>query len=195
MNKKALLSVSDKTGIVSLAKVLINNNYTILSTGGTAKILSHSSLPVTLIEDYTGFPEILDGRVKTLQPKIHAGILANRKIESHLLKMQKMGFSLIDIVVVNLYPFEKVIENEKTTLEEAIENIDIGGITLIRAAAKNFESVLVICDPEDYETVKEELNTKKEISLSLRKKMAVKAFQITSHYDQVIQEYLAKKLQ
>lgn len=194
MKKKALISVSDKQGILSLSKALIDAGYEILSTGGTAALLKKEGLSVTLIEDYTGFPEILDGRVKTLQPKIHGGILANRRLDSHEKQMKELKFDLIDVVVVNLYPFEATVAKSGVTLEDAVENIDIGGITLIRAASKNFDAVALICSPNDYPAIEKELAEKKEISLATRKKLAVKGFQASCAYDQAISEYLAKTL-
>jgi len=194
MAKKALISVSKKDGIIPLSKKLEEKGYEILSTGGTAKMLQSSGIPVTLIENYTGFPEILDGRVKTLQPKIHAGILANRKLESHLAQMQELGFDLIDIVIVNLYPFEETVAKRGVTLQDAVENIDIGGITLIRAAAKNFESTAIVCEISDYDKVISDLDTNGFVSESTRKKLAVKAFAKTSEYDAAICNYLKKTI-
>ncbi|OHD06846.1 MAG: hypothetical protein A2Y41_08110 [Spirochaetes bacterium GWB1_36_13] len=194
MKKKALLSVSDKEGILELAETLVKKDFEILSTGGTAALLKEKKIPVTLIENYTGFPEILDGRVKTLQPKIHAGILANRKINSHKTQMERLEFGLIDIVVVNLYPFEATVSKPGVTLEEAIENIDIGGITLIRAAAKNYESVAIISDIKDYKTVQDALEKDSSVSLEIRKIFALKAFQKTVEYDLAIHKYLVKNI-
>ena len=194
MKKKALLSVSDKEGILELAETLVKKDFEILSTGGTAALLKEKKIPVTLIENYTGFPEILDGRVKTLQPKIHAGILANRKINSHKTQMERLEFGLIDIVVVNLYPFEATVSKPGVTLEEAIENIDIGGITLIRAAAKNYESVAIISDIKDYKTVQDALEKDSSVSLEIRKIFALKAFQKTVEYDFAIHKYLVKNI-
>ncbi|HOJ50856.1 MAG TPA: IMP cyclohydrolase [Spirochaetota bacterium] len=189
MSKKALISVSDKTGIVKLAKALVKAGYQIISTGGTAKILKSNGIEVIMIEDYTGFPEILDGRVKTLQPKIHGGILADRI--KHLEEIKKMGIETIDIVVVNLYPFAEVISKEATKLEEAIENIDIGGIALLRASAKNFKYITVITDPADYDIIEEKL-LKGEIDYKTRLKLAIKAFKTSSEYDNLIYKYLEK---
>jgi len=189
LSKKALISVSDKTGIVKLAKALVKAGYQIISTGGTAKILKSNGIEVIMIEDYTGFPEILDGRVKTLQPKIHGGILADRI--KHLEEIKKMGIETIDIVVVNLYPFAEVISKEATKLEEAIENIDIGGIALLRASAKNFKYITVITDPADYDIIEEKL-LKGEIDYKTRLKLAIKAFKTSSEYDNLIYKYLEK---
>lgn len=194
MAKKALISVSDKQNIIPLAQSLVKAGYEILSTGGTATLLKKEGIPVILIEDYTGFPEILDGRVKTLQPKIHGGILANRSLSSHHEQMKTLGFEMIDIVVVNLYPFEETIAKEGVLLKDAVENIDIGGITLIRAAAKNFESVALICNPKDYPTAIKELKENKEISLNTRKKLAIQGFSLSSAYDKAISLYFSKNL-
>src|SRR3990172_9169601 len=143
--KRALISVSDKEGIEDFARELHKMGVEILSTGGTAKLLISASIPVQMVSDWTGFPEILDGRVKTLHPKIHGGLLALRDNPEHMRQIQQHGIGLIDMVVVNLYPFEKVIQKENVVLEEAIENIDIGGPSMLRSAAKNFESVAVVC--------------------------------------------------
>lgn len=194
MSNKALISVSDKTGVLPLAQTLSNADYEILSTGGTAKMLKESGVAVTLVEDYTGFAEMMNGRVKTLQPKIHAGILADRRKEDHLAQMKERGMDLIDVVVVNLYPFEKVVANKDCSLDNAIENIDIGGVALIRAAAKNYHSTAIICKPDDYSEVEKELASDKKISLKLREKLAVKAFGVTKSYDSAIESYLSKNI-
>lgn len=190
MPKYALISVSDKTGLIPLAKKLVDSGYSLLSTGGTAQLLKDENLPVTLIEAYTGFPEILDGRVKTLQPKIHAGILANRALESHQKEIQKLGFNMIDVVIANLYPFQSVTSKKNVTLADAIENIDIGGVTLLRAAAKNYQGVTIICDPTDYPFLIDLLDKPEGISLAARQKLAIKAFGMTRDYDTAIAEYL-----
>lgn len=187
--KKALISVSNKTGIVDLAKILKNKGYEIISTGGTATILKQNGIEVTMIEDYTGFPEILDGRVKTLQPKIHAGILADR--EKHKEEMKKMKLEFIDIVVVNLYPFEEVTSKKSVNLEEATENIDIGGIALLRASAKNFKYVTVVSDPSDYKMIEEKI-INDSIDYNTRLYLAIKAFKTSSRYDELIYKYLEK---
>ena len=147
---QALLSVSDKTGLVALAKGLAGLGVRLLSTGGTAKALADAGLPVTEIGEYTGFPEMLDGRVKTLHPKVHAGILARRDVRAHALALEAHGIPPIDLVIVNLYPFRETVAKEGCTLDDAIENIDIGGPTLLRAAAKNWHDVGVVVDPADY---------------------------------------------
>ena len=151
MSPIALLSVSNKTGLIPLAKALVNElGFKIISSGGTAKLIESEHLPVTRVADYTGFPEILGGRVKTLNPKIHGVILARRDKQSHLDDLDKQNINPIDLVVVNLYPFVKTISKENVSWEEAIENIDIGGPTMIRAAAKNHQDVLVVTDPSQY---------------------------------------------
>ena len=156
MRKQALLSVSDKTGVVEFARELAALGYHLLSTGGTAKLIAQAGIEVQEVADYTGFPEMLDGRVKTLNPKIHAGILARRPDSAHMKALADHNIDPIDIIVVNLYPFEATIAKPDCTFEEAIENIDIGGPTMIRAAAKNHESVAVVVDPADYSSVLEE---------------------------------------
>ena len=150
MKKRAILSVSDKTGIVDFARELIGLGFEVLSTGGTAKALTDAGLAVTNVSDVTGFPECLDGRVKTLHPMIHAGILAMRSNPEHMEQLEKLGVTPIDVVAINLYPFKQTILKPDVTLEDAIENIDIGGPTMIRAAAKNWQDVSVIVDPSDY---------------------------------------------
>src|SRR5215472_12471129 len=153
---QALLSVSDKTGLVDFARGLHGLGVRLLSTGGTARTLIDARLPVTEIGDYTGFPEMLDGRVKTLHPKVHGGILARRDLADHLAALEAHGIPTIDLVVVNLYPFRETVARTGCTLEEAIENIDIGGPTLVRAAAKNHAHVVVVVDPADYPALLEE---------------------------------------
>ncbi len=192
--KKAIISVSDKTGIVDFAKELKNLGVEILSTGGTARILKENGINVTEISEYTGFPEIMDGRVKTLHPKIHGGILALRDNPEHMEKIKELGIEPIDMVIVNLYPFEKTIENPESTFDDAIENIDIGGPTMIRASAKNFKFVVVIIDPEDYKKVLEELKVNGDVSYSTRLYLAQKVFERMSQYDNAIAKYLKKYL-
>ena len=150
---RALLSVSDKTGIVEFARGLSELGYEILSTGGTARTLTAASVPCTEVSDVTGFPECLDGRVKTLHPAVHAGILAMRDKPEHMQQLSELGIVPIDVVAINLYPFKETILRPDVTLEEAIENIDIGGPTMLRAAAKNWQDVCVVVDPEDYGTI------------------------------------------
>jgi len=193
--KRAIISVSDKTGVTELARGLIGAGYEIISTGGTAKTLREAGLEVTLISEVTGFPEILEGRVKTLHPAIFGGLLARGDNTEHQKQIREQHITPIGIVVVNLYPFEQTIAKENVTIAEAIENIDIGGPSLLRAAAKNYQDVAVIVDPADYTTVLAELvNSRDNISLSTKKKLAVKVFQYTSYYDSIIYRYLNKTM-
>jgi phosphoribosylaminoimidazolecarboxamide formyltransferase/IMP cyclohydrolase len=184
----ALISVTDKRSIVSFAESLSKKNVEIISTGGTAKILSENNITVCEISNYTGFPEILDGRVKTLHPKVHAGILYKRDVEEHTDRINEFNVKNINLVVVNLYPFEKTVSRQNILLEEAIENIDIGGPSLIRAAAKNFENVVVVVDPLDYEEVIDKI-TKGEITYKFRLQLAKKAFNHTAYYDSIIANF------
>jgi len=190
----ALLSVSDKTGLAAFAKVLASEfGYTLLSTGGTAKLLADNGIPVTEVSEYTGFPEMMDGRVKTLHPKIHGGLLARRDLAAHMQSAEAHGIGMIDMVVVNLYPFEATVARPDVTREEAIEQIDIGGPSMLRSAAKNHASVSVVCDPADYERVLEALATGDEAGMvGLRKELALKVFQRTASYDRAIASYLEK---
>ncbi|UQZ89066.1 IMP cyclohydrolase [Deltaproteobacteria bacterium Smac51] len=188
--ERALISVSDKSGLMDLAETVSGLGAEILSTGGTAKALTEGGIRVREVADYTGSPEILDGRVKTLHPKIHAGILYRRDLNDHILQMKSRGFGPIDLVVVNLYPFEATIAKEGVSFEEAIENIDIGGPCLLRASAKNFASVTVICDSADYSKVIDELKANGETTLETRKYLAQKVYQRTSEYDRAIAGYL-----
>ena len=193
--KRAIISVSDKTGITELASGLTKYGYQIISTGGTAKVLQDAGIDVTLISEVTGFPEILEGRVKTLHPSVFGGILARRNNPVHQRQLKEQHILPIEIVVVNLYPFEQTISKEEVNLEEAIENIDIGGPSLLRAAAKNYQDVAVIVDPADYQKILEELSSSSgKISLSTKEKLAVKVFQYTSYYDSIISRYLTKKI-
>jgi phosphoribosylaminoimidazolecarboxamide formyltransferase / IMP cyclohydrolase len=187
---KALISVTDKSGIVEFARELIHLNFEILSTGGTAKTLQAAGLPVTEVSAYTGFPEILDGRVKTLQPKIHGGLLGRRQDPRHREQMQALNIEPIDLLVVNLYAFEKTVAQPGCSLEEAIENIDIGGPALLRAAAKNYPEVTVLTDPNDYPQVLQELKTNGRTSLATRFYLAKKVFALTQRYDGAISHYL-----
>jgi len=186
---RALISVSDKTGILELSKALIDAGVEILSTGGTAKLLTENNLAVKEVSEHTGFPEMMDGRVKTLHPKIHGGILGRRGIDDEVMKLN--GIDPIDLVVVNLYPFEATIAKEDCSLEDAIENIDIGGPTMVRATAKNHEFVSIVVDPTDYSRVIAEINTG-GITKETRFDLAVKAFEHTSKYDGNIANYLGK---
>jgi phosphoribosylaminoimidazolecarboxamide formyltransferase/IMP cyclohydrolase len=192
--QRAIISLSDKTGIVQFAKDLQAFGVEILSTGGTAKNLRESGLKIMDVSEYTGFPEMLDGRVKTLHPKIHGGLLGIRDNPEHAKKMKEHGIIPIDMVVVNLYPFEATVAKPSCTLEEAIENIDIGGPSMLRAAAKNYPYVTVIVDPVDYKTVLEEMNKSGgTVSKETNFRLAKKVYQLTSRYDRAISEYLAKK--
>lgn len=188
--ERALLSVSDKTGLVELAQAVAATGAEILSTGGTARALREGGLKVTEVADYTGSPEILGGRVKTLHPKIHGGLLFRRDLAEHRRQMAERGFGPIDLVAVNLYPFEATIAKPGVAFEEAIENIDIGGPCLLRSSAKNFASVTVICDPADYPRVAQELRENGETTLATRKYLAQKVFRRTSEYDGLIARYL-----
>jgi len=194
MIKRALISVSDKTGIVELAKELAGLGIEIISTGGTAKALGDAGIDVINVSDITGFPECLDGRVKTLHPKIHGGLLAMRGNAGHMKQIKELGIEPIDIVIINLYPFKQTILKGHIELEEAIENIDIGGPTMLRAAAKNYQDVVVIVDPSDYPMIVEELKSSKDISVKTKFKLAYKVFEHTSHYDTLIAKYLRDKL-
>jgi phosphoribosylaminoimidazolecarboxamide formyltransferase/IMP cyclohydrolase len=193
---QALISVSDKTGLIELATYLKSKSIKILSTGGTSKALKNESIEVLEVSDYTGFHEMLDGRVKTLHPKVHAGILHRRDIADHVAQMVTKGWPGIDLVVVNLYPFEKVAANPKATFEEAIENIDIGGPCLLRASAKNHAHVAVLCDPSDYgEFINQMDSNNGELSPAFRRKLAFKAYSRTSAYDKTISEYLKERIE
>ncbi|HKB92354.1 MAG TPA: bifunctional phosphoribosylaminoimidazolecarboxamide formyltransferase/IMP cyclohydrolase, partial [Opitutaceae bacterium] len=190
MEKLALLSVSDKRGLVEFATALVRKyGYRLLSTGGTAKLLSQAGLPVTEVSEHTGFPEIMEGRVKTLHPKIHGGLLCRRDKSSHLEQAKVNGIALIDLVVVNLYPFEETVAKPNVHFEEAIENIDIGGPSMLRSAAKNHDSVTVVCDPADYTAVLTAMETQSLLP-ELRRKLALKVFQRTAAYDAAISAYL-----
>ncbi|MFZ5642097.1 MAG: bifunctional phosphoribosylaminoimidazolecarboxamide formyltransferase/IMP cyclohydrolase [Bacillota bacterium] len=188
MSKRALISVSDKTGVVEFASGLVSRGFEIVSTGGTAKALKEAGVPVTYITNVTGFPEILDGRVKTLHPAVHGGILARRTAE-HSEQLDKQGISFIDLVAVNLYPFRETIAKPGVTLEEAIENIDIGGPAMVRAAAKNHRYVLVLVNPDRYGDVLKALDAG-EVEYSIRLELAREAFAHTASYDTAIAAYL-----
>ncbi|OGP51709.1 MAG: IMP cyclohydrolase [Deltaproteobacteria bacterium RBG_13_43_22] len=188
--RKALISVTDKSGITELAQELTSLGFEILSTGGTAKALQSAGIPVTEVSAYTGFPEIMDGRVKTLQPKIHGGLLGRRNDLKHQEQMKTLGIDPIDLLIVNLYAFEKTVAKPGCTLEEAIENIDIGGPALLRAAAKNFEDVTVLTDPADYPKVLTELKSSGNTSKATRFYLAKKVYALTHHYDEAITRYL-----
>ncbi len=188
---KALLSVSDKTGLAEFAAGLHRLGWSLLASGGTARAIKQAGLPVTEIADYTGSPEVLGGRVKTLHPAVHAGLLARGTAEDHA-EIQSHGWDYIDLVAVNLYPFEQTITKAGVTFEDAIENIDIGGVTLIRAAAKNHERVTLVCDPADYQAVLAELQHG-SISAETRRKLALKGFAQTARYDSAISAWLARE--
>ena len=192
--KRALLSVSDKTGILDLARELNNFGVELLSTGGTAKIIRESGIPVMDVSDYTGFPEMMDGRVKTLHPKIHGALLGVRDNPEHVNAMVKHDIEPIDMAVVNLYPFEATVAKDDCSLEEAIENIDIGGPTMLRSAAKNNKFVTVVVDPDDYETVINEMKQGNgEISVETNFQLAVKVYQYTAAYDGAISNWLGRR--
>lgn len=189
--ERAIISVTDKNGIVGFANSLSGLGVQILSTGGTARALREGGISVTDISDYTGFPEMMDGRVKTLHPKVHGGLLGLRDNPEHVEMMKAHGIKTIDMVVVNLYQFEKTVAKEGVTLEEAIENIDIGGPSMLRSSAKNFRHVTVIVDPADYEVVLREMKkTGGETTLKTRFRLARKVFQLTHQYDGAISQYL-----
>jgi len=191
--KRAVISVSNKKGIVEFAKALSSMGIEILSTGGTAKALREAGITVKDVSEYTGFPEMLDGRVKTLHPKIHGGLLSRRNNPKDMEEIKKHGINTIDMVVVNLYPFEETISKQGVTFEEAIENIDIGGPTMLRSASKNFQDVAVIVDPSDYDKIIEEMkNLNGDLSYRTRLELAKKVFSHTSRYDSVIADYLTK---
>jgi len=189
--KRALVSVFDKTNVVELAQVLSKQGVEILSSGGTAKLLSENNIKVTDVSEYTGSPEMMDGRVKTLHPKIHGGILADRTNPKHVEEAEKNGIGFIDLVVVNLYPFEETIK-KGASLADTIEKIDIGGPTLVRAAAKNYQNVAVVVSPASYEKVISELNETGEISSQTREALALEAWMHISHYDAVIENHFRK---
>ena len=186
MEKFALLSVSDKTGILPFAKSLVQEHaFTLLSTGGTARLLRDNDVPVTDVSEHTGFPEMMDGRVKTLHPKVHGGLLCLRDNEDHLKAASDHDVQMIDLVVVNLYPFEETVSRAGVSFEEAIEQIDIGGPSMLRSAAKNHRDVAVVCDPSDYDRVLDAMSGEAEWT-ALRKELALKVFQRTSAYDGAI---------
>lgn len=195
MKKRALISVSDKQGIVSFAKDLVQNGYEIISTGGTKSALEAAGLEPIAIETVTGFPEMMDGRVKTLHPKIHGGLLGRRDLPEHLAAMEKHDIAPIDLVVVNLYPFKETIAQADVTEEQAIENIDIGGPSMLRSAAKNFAAVTVIVDPKDYPLILDELTETGQTQLATRKRLAAKVFRHTAAYDALIADYLTKAVE
>lgn len=190
--RRAIVSVSDKSGVASFAKALAQMGVEILSTGGTAKTLRENGISVKDISEHTGFPEIMDGRVKTLHPKVHGGLLGQRSKPEHVQKMREHGIFPIDLVAVNLYPFEATIAKEDCSLEDAIENIDIGGPTMLRSAAKNYPDVTVAVDPSDYDLILSELKEKGEVSVETNFRLAKKVFQHTARYDGAISNYLGQ---
>ncbi|ABR47145.1 phosphoribosylaminoimidazolecarboxamide formyltransferase/IMP cyclohydrolase [Alkaliphilus metalliredigens QYMF] len=190
--KRVLISVSNKEGIIPFARKLVHLGIEIISTGGTATLLREAEIDVMEVSELTGFPECLEGRVKTLHPVVHGGILADRSKDSHMKTLEELKIKPIDLVVINLYPFKETIQKKNVTLEEAIENIDIGGPTMLRAAAKNYRHVTVITNPEDYHAVLEEIEAKGNTEETTRYELAKKVFQHTSQYDTLIAGYLGK---
>lgn len=190
MNKRALVSVSDKRGLVDFVKGLQELGWDIIATGGTQKLLDNSGVKTIGISEVTGFPEICDGRVKTLHPKVHGGILARRDIPEHMETLKENGIETIDLVCVNLYPFRQTIAKEGVTMEDAIENIDIGGPSMVRSAAKNWRDVTIVCNPDDYDAVLEEIRTNGSTSDETRLKLSAKAYTHTAEYDMCIATYM-----
>ncbi len=191
--RRAVISVSDKNGIVDFAKELSAAGVDIISTGGTYKLLKENGIKVTEVSDVTGFPEMLDGRVKTLHPKVHAGILARRDIPDHMAAIKDKGIEPIDMVVINLYPFKQTVLKEGVEFEDIVENIDIGGPSMIRAAAKNYQSVAVVTDPSQYPEILDQLKTNGELSLELHEKLMADAFVATANYDAMIASQMKKR--
>ncbi|MDE5552173.1 MAG: bifunctional phosphoribosylaminoimidazolecarboxamide formyltransferase/IMP cyclohydrolase [Muribaculaceae bacterium] len=189
---KALISVSDKRGVVEFATALKSMGWEIIATGGTMKALRDAGLEITNISDVTGFPEICDGRVKTLHPKVHGGLLARRDIAAHMEALAENGIEMIDMVCVNLYPFEATIAKEGVTMEDAVENIDIGGPSMLRSAAKNFRDVTVVCDPDDYSEILDEIRSTGNTTLETRLRLSAKAYTHTAEYDSHIATYMRK---
>ncbi len=191
--KRAIISVSNKKGIVEFAKELNSMGIEILSTGGTAKALRDAGVPVKDVSEHTGFPEMLDGRLKTLHPRIHGGLLSRRGNPKDMEELKKHGIDTIEMVVVNLYPFEETISKKGVSFAEAIENIDIGGPAMLRSASKNFQDVAVIVDPSDYKKILKEMKSPDgELSYKTRLELAKKVFRHTSRYDAIIADYLTK---
>ena len=193
MAKRALVSVSDKSGLVDFVKGLQAAGWEIIATGGTQKLLENSGVNTIGISDVTGFPEICDGRVKTLHPKVHGGLLARRDEPSHLQALEENGISFIDLVCVNLYPFRETIAKEGVSMADAIENIDIGGPSMLRSAAKNYNDVTVVCDPADYDTILAEINATGNTALETRLQLSAKAYTHTAQYDACIATYMREK--
>ena len=190
---RALISVSDKRGVVEFATALSNMGWEIIATGGTMKALRDAGLNIINISDVTGFPEICDGRVKTLHPKVHGGLLGRRDLEDHMRQLRENGIETIDMVCVNLYPFEATIAKKDVTMEDAVENIDIGGPSMLRSAAKNFRDVTVVCDPDDYAQVLEEISTLGNTTPSTRLRLSAKAYTHTAEYDSHIATYMRQQ--
>ncbi|MDE6009916.1 MAG: bifunctional phosphoribosylaminoimidazolecarboxamide formyltransferase/IMP cyclohydrolase [Muribaculaceae bacterium] len=190
---RALISVSDKRGVVEFATALSNMGWEIIATGGTMKALRDAGLKVINISDVTGFPEICDGRVKTLHPKVHGGLLGRRDLEDHMRQLEENGIGTIEMVCVNLYPFEATIAKKDVTMEDAVENIDIGGPSMLRSAAKNFRDVTVVCDPDDYAGVLEEIATSGNTTPSTRLRLSAKAYTHTAEYDSHIATYMREQ--
>ena len=193
MAKRALVSVSDKTGLVAFVQGLQNAGWEIIATGGTQKLLEDSGIKTIGISDVTGFPEICDGRVKTLHPKVHGGLLARRDEPSHLQALEENGISFIDLVCVNLYPFRETIAKEGVSMADAIENIDIGGPSMLRSAAKNYNDVTVVCDPADYDTILAEIKATGNTTVETRLQLSAKAYTHTAQYDACIATYMREK--
>jgi phosphoribosylaminoimidazolecarboxamide formyltransferase / IMP cyclohydrolase len=186
--RRALLSVSDKTGLVDFARGLVSRGVSLLSTGGTHRSLIEADVPVRTVESYTGSPEVMDGRVKTLHPRIHGALLARAGTDDA--DLERIGAQPIDLVVVNLYPFEKTLSRADASYEDLVENIDIGGPSMLRSAAKNHARVTVVCDPADYSVLLDEIDTHGEVRLDTRRKLAAKVFARTSAYDDAIARWL-----
>ena len=191
---RALISVSDKTGVVDFARGLRSLGWEVIATGGTMKLLRENGVEVINISDVTGFPEICDGRVKTLHPKVHGGLLARRDDPSHMAALKENGIELIDMVCVNLYPFRQTISKPDVKMEDAIENIDIGGPSMLRSAAKNWADVTVVCDPADYAAVLDELRAEGTTRRETRLRLSAKAFTHTAEYDTMIATYCSLSL-
>src|SRR5436189_2083899 len=190
--QRALISVFDKTNLIPFAQALATAKVELLSTGGTARVLRDAGLPLVELSDYTGFPEMLDGRVKTLHPKVHGGLLFIRGNASHEAAVKQHGIGPIDLVVVNLYPFEQTVARPDVSLHDAIENIDIGGPSMLRSAAKNHESVTVVTDPADYAEAAEQVQAAGNTTLELRQQLALKVYARTAAYDAAIAAHLGK---
>lgn len=194
MAKRALVSVSDKTGLIDFVKKLVDAGIEIISTGGTKKTIENAGIPVMSISEITDFPEILDGRVKTLHPAVHGGLLAVRGKKEHMDAIKELGIQPIDFVVVNLYPFKETISKPDVAYDDAVENIDIGGPSMLRSAAKNHRSVTVVCDPGDYDLVAESLDENADVPFELKQKLAAKVFRHTAAYDALIADYFTKQV-